>query len=84
MDPAGHLASRLDVQVLTYIVTRHNSSTFSTPFVMLLVAVPVFGIGLGLRFLKKWARYALMVASGGTEFFGYAALWSIGLLAPLH
>jgi len=34
LDPNGHLASRLNVQVLTYVVTRHNLSTFSALFMM--------------------------------------------------
>jgi hypothetical protein len=66
MDPTGYLTSRLDVQVLTYIVTRHNVSSYAIPFLMPLVAVFVLSIGLGLWFLRKWARNALMIASGTT------------------
>jgi hypothetical protein len=66
LDPNGYLTSRMDVRILTYVVTRHNVSTYANSIIMPLVAVSVFSIGLGLWFLRKWARNAVMISSGAT------------------
>ena len=63
-DPNAYLASRLDAQVLTYVVTRHDISTYANPLIMPVVAGLVFSMGLGLWLRKKWARNSLMIASG--------------------
>lgn len=65
--PDAHLYSRLDVKVLTYIFARQNpSSPILIMTIMPLIAVYLSAIGLGLLFLKKWARNALIATSGMT------------------
>ena len=56
----------IDVQVLTYVVTRHNLSTFSALFMMPAVAIFAFSVGWGLWFLKRWARNAVIITSAVT------------------
>jgi hypothetical protein len=76
LDPDAHVNSNLVVQVISYLITRHNivsAGIFS--IVMPAIAGYLAVTGWGLWSLQKWARRLVMATSGLT-----VALWARALL----
>jgi hypothetical protein len=74
--PDAQLVSRTDIKILTYVLSRQNLSSSATAAVFLpMVAAYLSAIGVGLWFMKKWAKNLLMITSGMTVF-----LWTRRLI----
>ena len=81
LDPTGHFSGSLDFEILTYVVTQHNVSTYSSSPIMPLIAAFVVSTGLGLWFLKKWARNILIVVTAMTTVLWlrrFVVDWALG------
>jgi hypothetical protein len=69
--PDANLTSRPEIKVLVYVAAAQNlPAAILVPVVMPAVALSLLAVGLGLWFLKSWARKILMLTSGIT-----AVLW---------
>jgi hypothetical protein len=83
--PNANLAARTDVKVLTYVSAGQNlPSSVQAPIVLPLAAASLVVLGLGLWFLKKWARNLLMIGSGGVVVLWIRRFFSIRRSDILH
>jgi len=74
--PAASFDKMTSIKVLGYLASRQSlPSMTSIPIVTLLIGIYLFATGLGVWFLKKWARNLLMVTSGME-----ACLWIRGFI----
>jgi hypothetical protein len=81
--PGLHISSSLLVQVIVYVITRHNIATpMMVPIMLPFFAAYLAAIGWGLWHLMKWARNLVLATSGLTVVIWIRALlvreWALG------